>query len=204
MLEEIEKNSSSDIGAYKAGTRNLMEHLLLKLEENNEQMYALEHRVKYLEQECDSKDIQIEKITSAMQDAVDDCRVEAEEIVEEMVRKVSVEAEQRRDAELVICRLQAENSRLKVSGGQGSLCLVMLTAAGIGHTPPAAVARHRTESGGGHPQCPGERGSATRGGGCAAAGPDAGCPGRRSATQAATRGRDGSHNLRHMRRTAED
>jgi hypothetical protein len=115
MLEEIEKDSVSDISEYKARTRHLMEVLLVKIEENSDQMYALEHRVKYLEQECDSKDIQIEKITSAMQDAVDDCRVEAEEMVEEMVRKVSVEVDQRRDAEIIILRLQSENSRLKVS-----------------------------------------------------------------------------------------
>ncbi|CAE7312671.1 unnamed protein product [Symbiodinium microadriaticum] len=101
------------MSAYKAGIRHFIEQMLLKFEENNDQIYALEHRVKYLEQECDIKDSHIEKITSAMQDAVDDCRLEAEEMLEEMGQKVSVEIEQRRDAELIILRLQAENCRLK-------------------------------------------------------------------------------------------
>lgn len=115
MLEDIEKDSVLDIAEYKARSRKLIEALIADMEENSDQLFALEHRVKYLEQECDSKDIQIEKITSAMQDAVDDCRVEAEEMVEEMVRKVSAEVDLRRDSEIIILRLQSENSRLKVT-----------------------------------------------------------------------------------------
>eukprot|EP00602_Paraphysomonas_sp_CaronLab_P002861 CAMPEP_0185028400 /NCGR_PEP_ID=MMETSP1103-20130426/14057_1 /TAXON_ID=36769 /ORGANISM="Paraphysomonas bandaiensis, Strain Caron Lab Isolate" /LENGTH=361 /DNA_ID=CAMNT_0027562799 /DNA_START=191 /DNA_END=1276 /DNA_ORIENTATION=- len=114
LLEDLETSSNpDDINTYKAKTRVLFEQLLLKLEENSDQIYSLEHRVKYLEQECESKDIHIEKITVAMQEAVDDCRQEAEDMVEEMVRKVSAEVNQRRDAELLVCRLQSEVSRLK-------------------------------------------------------------------------------------------
>ena len=112
-LEEISQECG-DISSYKKNTRELFEQLLLKLEENNDQIYSLHHRIKYLEQECGSKDIHIEKITIAMQEAVDDCRVEAEELVEEMSKKVSAEVFQRQETERIICRLQVENSQLKV------------------------------------------------------------------------------------------
>lgn len=49
-----------------------------------------------------------------MQEAVDDCRVEAEELVEEMSRKVATEVTQRQEVERIVCRLQIENSQLKV------------------------------------------------------------------------------------------
>lgn len=112
-LEEI-STECGDIATYKQNTRNLFEQLLYKLEENNDQIYSLHHRVKYLEQECESKDIHIEKITIAMQEAVDDCRIEAEELVEDMSRKVASEVTQRHEVERIVCRLQVENSNLRV------------------------------------------------------------------------------------------
>jgi hypothetical protein len=110
VLQDIENSSDQDdISSYKDKTKNLFVQLLTKLEENGDQMYSLEHRVKFLEQECDSKDIHIEKITVAMQEAVD----AAEEMVEEMENKVTVEINQRRDAEMIGFHLQTENTRLK-------------------------------------------------------------------------------------------
>jgi endonuclease YncB( thermonuclease family) len=49
-----------------------------------------------------------------MQEAVDDCRVEAEELVEDMSKKVATEVTQRREIERIVCRLQGENSQLQV------------------------------------------------------------------------------------------
>lgn len=49
-----------------------------------------------------------------MQEAVDDCRIEAEELVEDMSRKVASEVTQRQEVERIVCRLQIENSNLKV------------------------------------------------------------------------------------------
>jgi hypothetical protein len=49
-----------------------------------------------------------------MQEAVDDCRIEAEELVEEMSKKVTIEMTQRREVERIVHRLQIENNQLKV------------------------------------------------------------------------------------------
>ena len=65
MLEGIESSTTvEDINTYKTNTRNLFEQLLLKLEENSDHIYSLEHRVKFLEQECEDKDLDIEKMES--------------------------------------------------------------------------------------------------------------------------------------------
>lgn len=115
MLEGIESSTTvEDINTYKTNTRNLFEQLLLKLEENSDHIYSLEHRVKFLEQECEDKDLDIEKMTMSMQEAVNDCRQEAEEMVGELMGKVSVEVNQRHEIEGLVRRLQSDNAKLKV------------------------------------------------------------------------------------------
>ena len=104
-----------DVNTYKTNTRNLFEQLLLKLEENSDHIFSLEHRVKFLEQECEDKDLDIEKMTISMQEAVNDCRQEAEEMVGELMGKVSVEVNQRHEIEGLVRRLQSDNAKLKVS-----------------------------------------------------------------------------------------
>jgi hypothetical protein len=116
MLEGVETSTNvEDIDTYKMNTRKLFEQLLLKLEENSDHIYSLEHRVKFLEQECEDKDLDIEKMSVSMQQAVDDCRQEAEEMVGELMGKVSVEVSQRQEVEGLVRRLQADNSKLKVA-----------------------------------------------------------------------------------------
>jgi altronate dehydratase len=112
-LEDISEECG-DIISYKKNTKSLFEQLVLKLEENNDQIYSLHHRVKYLEQECESKDLQIDKMTIAMQEEVDNCHHETEEELERMTRKVNEEITQRQDVEKIVLRLQIENSQLKV------------------------------------------------------------------------------------------
>jgi chromosome segregation ATPase len=115
MLEGIESSTNpDDIEAYKTNTRKVFEQLLIKLEENSDHIYSLEHRVKFLEQECEDKDLDIENVTSSMQDAVNDCRQEAEEMVGELMGKVSAEVKQRHEVEGLVRRLQTENSKMKV------------------------------------------------------------------------------------------
>lgn len=115
MLEGIETSINvDDINAYKTNTRKLFEQLLLKLEENSDHIYSLEHRVKFLEQECEDKDLDIEKMTMSMQEAVQDCRQEAEEMVGELMDKVSAEVTHRHEVEGLLRRLQGQNSKLKV------------------------------------------------------------------------------------------
>jgi hypothetical protein len=112
-LEEISEECG-DIVSYKKTTKSLFEQLVLKLEENNDQLYSLHHRVKYLEQECESKDLQIDKMTIAMQEEVDNCHQETGEVLEEMTRKVNSEIHQRQEVERLVLRMQSENSHLKV------------------------------------------------------------------------------------------
>ena len=115
MSEGIESSTNpDDIEAYKTNTRKVFEQLLIKLEENSDHIYSLEHRVKFLEQECEDKDLDIENVTSSMQDAVNDCRQEAEEMVGELMGKVSAEVKQRHEVEGLVRRLQTENSKMKV------------------------------------------------------------------------------------------
>jgi len=114
MLEGLESGTSvNDIDTYKTNTRKLFEQLLLKLEENSDHIYSLEHRVKFLEQECEDKDLEIEKMSAAMQAAVHDCRQEAEHMVGELMGKVSAEVNQRHQVEGLVRRLQADNSKMK-------------------------------------------------------------------------------------------
>ena len=116
MLEDIETSTNvEDIDAYKINTRKLFEQLLIKLEENSDHIYSLEHRVKFLEQECEDKDLDIEKMSISMQEAVNDCRQEAEDMVGELMSKVSMEVNRRLEIEGLVRRLQAQNAKLKVS-----------------------------------------------------------------------------------------
>ena len=112
MLEGTE--GVEDFATYKINTRKLFEQLLLKLEENSDHIYSLEHRVKFLEQECEDKDMDIERLTLSMQDAVNECRQDAEEMVNELMGKVSMEVNQRHEVEGLLRRLQSENAKLKV------------------------------------------------------------------------------------------
>ena len=115
MLEGIETTTNAeDITAYKTNTLKLFEQLLLKLEENSDHIYSLEHRIKFLEQECEDKDLDIERMTGSMQEAVQDCRQETEQMVGELMGKVSLEVNQRHAIEGVVRRVQADNAKLKV------------------------------------------------------------------------------------------
>ena len=115
MLEDADDITDvSSIERYKASTRKLFEQLLFKLEENSDYIYSLEHRIKFLEQECEDKDADLDKMSNSMQQAVSECRNEAEDMVNELMEKVSLEVGQRRDVELLARRLQKENAKLKV------------------------------------------------------------------------------------------
>jgi chromosome segregation ATPase len=114
---EIESSTPHNIDSfqiYKSKTRTLFEQLVLKIEENSDLINFLEHRVKYLEQECEGKDLHIEKITVAMQEAIDDYRIQADDKIEEVSNVIEMEKRSRKECERLICRLQSENHRLKV------------------------------------------------------------------------------------------
>lgn len=84
-----------------------------------------------------------------MQEAVDECRVEAEDLVEDMSKKITREAHQRREIERILCRLQVENTQLKVSHSPFSLthwlalcvCLSLCT----GYSSYSSASRFRKE-----------------------------------------------------------
>jgi hypothetical protein len=92
-----------------------MEQLLLKLEEDQDYIYSMAHKIKSLEDDCTQKDLEIEKMSSDMQEALTECRMEAEEMAEDMLTKIASEVRQRHDTEKVVFRLEAECSRLQVS-----------------------------------------------------------------------------------------
>jgi chromosome segregation ATPase len=115
VLEDLENTTYDDIADFKTHYRTIFEKLCVNLEENNDIISALEHRVNYLQQDLESKDLHIEKITIAMQEEVDECRVEADDLIEEMTQKLSSEVSQRNDVESLVSRLQLENARLKVN-----------------------------------------------------------------------------------------
>lgn len=91
-------------------------HKIKSLEEEHEEdCYLLKQKVKYLEQELANKEIEYERLTVDLSDALAECRNEADEMADEMLCKLSAEIRQRQEIQRVVYNLQMETDRLKVS-----------------------------------------------------------------------------------------
>lgn len=116
LLEQFEHSDEVDFPLYKENTKLLFEQLLRKLEENDSRIFDLEQRVQSLEAEVDVKDMELERANydmQTMQEAVQECRSEADAMVENMLAKIAIEVNQRRAVERTMYKVVAENEKLK-------------------------------------------------------------------------------------------
>ena len=115
-MEQFEHSDEVDFPLYKENTKLLFEQLLRKLEENDSRIFDLEQRVQGLEAEVDVKDMELERANfdmQTMQEAVQECRSEADAMVENMLAKIAIEVNQRRAVERTMYKIIAENEKLK-------------------------------------------------------------------------------------------
>lgn len=112
-LSELSSHDD-DFPSYKAKTKKLLEHLLSKLEEDVDYQRSLESQIEDLEISVMVKDRDMQRLSEQAREAIDDCKLQAEEMSEDMLGKIATEVNQRISVERLLVRLQLENSKLKV------------------------------------------------------------------------------------------
>ena len=110
-----ETGEIEDIVDYKQKTKTLFGVLLRKMEEDAEYQRSLEEQIDMLADDCKHKDVEIERLSADAQDAINDCRRQAEAMAENMFSKISCEVNGRVTMETLVCRMQKDLSAAQVN-----------------------------------------------------------------------------------------
>jgi len=100
---------------YKTQSLYLLEQMMRKFEEDADYQKSLEEQVEILADECRQKDDEIERVSVDAQEAINECRRQAEAMAENMFSKISGEMNERVGVEKVVGRLQRELTATQVS-----------------------------------------------------------------------------------------
>lgn len=119
LIKLIDSGSDSgsqqplDYNGYKVKTKQLLEQLLVKLEEDVDYQHHLEVQIETLENSVATKDASMKRLSQQAIEAIEDCKLQAEEMATEMMTKIASEVGRRKKVEKVVMTLQRENVRLK-------------------------------------------------------------------------------------------
>ena len=119
LMSTDKVDEEEDFASYKARMKELLEQLLLKLEEDVDYQKNLEMQIDDLERDLRTKDKVIEKLAHQAKEAIDNCKLQTEEMADEMLAKLAGEVDSRSALEKLVLRLEAENARLRVRAGVG-------------------------------------------------------------------------------------
>ena len=94
---------------------HMMEEVELKLLDGLKYSRGLESDIENLREELHSRSVQMERLSFDAQEAIDDCKLQAESLCQEMISKVTSEFRNRKDTEKLLYKLKDQNERLKKS-----------------------------------------------------------------------------------------
>ena len=110
-----EGNNEEDLISYKFKMKGLLEQLMLKLEEDVDYQKNLESQIDEYEKEIIEKDNLIQRLTIQSKDSIETCKIQTEDLADEMMNKIKNERKRRNILEKMILRLQNENAKIQVS-----------------------------------------------------------------------------------------
>ena len=117
IAKQILNYDYDDPAVYKIQVKQFLEKLVTVADEEVGYRKSLEEQVEFLVGECRDKDGEIERLSSEAQEAICECRRQAEEMGENMFSKISAEMEGRVSVEKLVARLQRQLTAAQVWKG---------------------------------------------------------------------------------------
>jgi hypothetical protein len=99
---------------FKVQALSLFEQMTSKFDEDAEYQKSLEEQVEMLADDCRQKDGEIDRLSVDAQEAINECRRQAEAMAENMFSKISREMNDRVSMEKLMGRLQRELTAAQV------------------------------------------------------------------------------------------
>lgn len=106
MLKQFDEGENSVI--EKEQVVELMKIITNKFENDRNYQSSLETQLDALAEDCRHKEVEIERLSADAQDAINDCRRQAEAMAENMFSKISLEMNNRASMEKLVGRLQRD------------------------------------------------------------------------------------------------